>query len=114
MSHLSILIPIYALLFSNNKTKEKLTKNQQISKIVPYLLLTLHTYGKYFPQHTTTTHHTVQLPKNTNAMISPTRWLPAASILQVSAIAVRRMIDIDHRNTAMQFFYMTLTVSLFY
>ena len=47
-------------------------------------------------------------------MISPARRLPAASILQVSAIAVRRVIDIDHRNTAMQFFYMKLTVSLFY
>jgi len=47
-------------------------------------------------------------------MISPARQLPAASILQVSAIAVRRAIDIDHRNTAKQFFYMKLTVSLFY
>jgi len=114
LSHLSILIPICALSFSNNKTNEKLTKKQQISKIVPYLLLTLHTYGEYFPQHTTTTHRTVQLPKNTNAMISPAHRLPAASILQVSAIAVRRVIDIDHRNTAMHFFYMKLTVSLFY
>jgi len=43
----------------------------------------LHTYGKYFPQH-------LQLPKNTDTMISPARRLPAASILQVSAIAVRR------------------------
>ena len=56
MSHLSILIPIYALSFSNNKTNEKPTKNQQISNIVPYLL-TLHTYTvntshNTQPQHT--------------------------------------------------------------
>jgi len=106
LSYLSILIPIYALSFSNNKTNEKPTKNQQISKIVPYLL-TLHTYGKYFPQH-------LQLPKNTDTMISPARRLPAASILQVSVIAVRRAIDIDHRNTAMQFFYMKRTVSFYF
>jgi hypothetical protein len=36
-------------------------------------------------------------------MISTCRLL-AASKLQVSVIAVRRAIDIDHRNTAMQFF----------
>jgi len=47
-------------------------------------------------------------------MISPARRLPAASILQVSAIAVRRAIDIDHRNTAMQFFYMKRTVSFYF
>jgi hypothetical protein len=56
----------------------------------------------------------VQLPKNTNTMISPARRLPVASILQVSVIAVCRAIDIDHHETAMQFFYMKLTVSLFY
>jgi hypothetical protein len=71
-------------------------------------MTTLHTYGKYFPQH-------LQLPKNTNTMISPARWLPAASILQVSAIAVRRAIDIDHHNTAMQlFFYMKRTVIFYF
>jgi len=37
-------------------------------------------------------------------MIAPARRLPVASILQVSAIAIRRAIDIDHRNMAMQFF----------
>ena len=47
-------------------------------------------------------------------MISLTCRLPAASILQVSAIAVSLAIDLDHRNTAMQFFYVKLTVSLFY
>ncbi len=48
-------------------------------------------------------------------MISPARWLPAASILQVSAIAVRRAIDIDHHNTAMQlFFYMKRTVIFYF
>jgi hypothetical protein len=36
-------------------------------------------------------------------MISARR-LPAASILQMSAIAVRHAIYIDHRNSAMQFF----------
>ena len=46
-------------------------------------------------------------------MISARR-LPAASILQVSAIAVRRAIDIDHRNTAMQFFLMKRTVSFYF
>jgi hypothetical protein len=47
-------------------------------------------------------------------MISPARRLPAASILQVSVIAVRRAIDIDHQNTAMQFFYMKRTVSFYF
>jgi hypothetical protein len=47
-------------------------------------------------------------------MISPARRLPAAPILQVSAIAVCRAIDLDLRNTAMQYFYVKLTVSLFY
>jgi len=47
-------------------------------------------------------------------MISLARRLPAASILQVSTIAVRRAIDIDHRNTAMQFFYMKRTVSFYF
>jgi len=47
-------------------------------------------------------------------MISPARRLPAASILQVSAIAVRRAIDIDHRNTAMQFFTWIELFFLFY
>jgi hypothetical protein len=50
-------------------------------------------------------------------MISPARRrlpVPAASILQVSAIAIRRAIDIDHRNTAMQFIYMKRTVSFYF
>ena len=47
-------------------------------------------------------------------MISPARRLPAAPILQVSAIAVCRAIDLDLRNTAMQFFYVKLSNSLFY
>jgi hypothetical protein len=53
------------------------------------------------PQHTP---RTAQLPKNTATMIPPARRLPAAPILQVSAIAVRRVIDIDHLNMAMQCF----------
>jgi hypothetical protein len=36
-------------------------------------------------------------------MISPARRLPAAPILHVSVTAVRRAIDIDHRNMAMHF-----------
>ena len=52
----------------------------------------------------TTPQHTAQLPKNTDTMISPARGFPAAPILKVSAIAVCRTIDLDLRNTAMQFF----------
>jgi hypothetical protein len=37
-------------------------------------------------------------------MISPARQLPAAPILQVSAIAVCHAIDLNLRNTAMEFF----------
>ena len=47
-------------------------------------------------------------------MISPARRLLVASILQVSAIAVCRAIDIDHRNTAMQFLYMKQIVSFYF
>ena len=47
-------------------------------------------------------------------MISPARRLPAAPILQVSAIAVCCAIDLDLRNTAMQFLDVKLTFSLFY
>jgi len=47
-------------------------------------------------------------------MISPARRLPAAPILQVSAIAVCRAIDLDLRNTAMQFLDVKLTFSLLY
>ncbi len=112
MSHLSILIPIYALSFSNYKTNEKPTKNQQNSNSTIPTYATTYTYGKYFPQHTTTTHRTCNF-QNTETMISARR-LPAASILQVSAIAVRRAIDIDHRNTAMQFFLMKRTASFYF
>jgi hypothetical protein len=37
-------------------------------------------------------------------MISPTRHLPAAPIFEVSAIEVRRAINLDLQNKAMQFF----------
>ena len=47
-------------------------------------------------------------------MISPAHRLPAAPILQVSAIAVCCAIDLDLRNTAMQFLDVKLTFSLFY
>ncbi len=36
-------------------------------------------------------------------MVPPGCRLPVAQILQVSAIAIRRAIDIDIRNTAIQF-----------
>jgi hypothetical protein len=36
-------------------------------------------------------------------MISPTRQLPAAPIFEVSAITVRRTINLDLQNKAMQF-----------
>ena len=35
-------------------------------------------------------------------MISPARWLPAAPIFKVSAIAIRRAIDLDLQNEEMQ------------
>jgi hypothetical protein len=49
----------------------------------------------------TTTHNTQHKTYNTITMVPPSCRLPAAPILQVSAIAVRCVIDHDHRNTAM-------------
>jgi hypothetical protein len=46
-------------------------------------------------------------------MVPPSHQLPAAPILQVSAIAIRRTIDHDHCNTVMYFLLMTLTFPLF-
>ena len=46
-------------------------------------------------------------------MVPPSRWLPMAPVSQVSAIAVRRTIDHNHRNTVMCFLLMTLTFLLF-
>jgi hypothetical protein len=46
-------------------------------------------------------------------MVPPSRRLPAAPILQVSAIAVRCAINQDHHNTAMYFLLTTLTFPLF-
>ena len=62
------------------------------------------------------THNTkTQVEKKTSTPWStPTRRLLAASILKVSAIAVCREIDIDLRNTAMQFLDVKLTFALFY
>jgi hypothetical protein len=48
-----------------------------------------------------TTHNTQQKTENTITMVPPSRRLPAAPILQVSAIAVRRGIDINLGNTEM-------------
>jgi hypothetical protein len=47
------------------------------------------------------THNNTQYTKTYNivSMVPPSRRLPAAPILQVSAIAVRRAINHDHRNT---------------
>jgi hypothetical protein len=56
------------------------------------------------------TQHTQKY--NTVTMVPPRHRLPAAPILQVSAIAVRHMIDHDHRNTAIYFLLMTLTFPL--
>jgi hypothetical protein len=47
-------------------------------------------------------------------MISPTRWLPAASNVKVSVIAIRRMIVHDLRNTATHFLNVKLIIPLFY
>jgi hypothetical protein len=60
-----------------------------------------------------TQQHTTHKKHITLTMVPPSRRLPAAPILQVSAIAVRRGIDPNHRNTAMYFLLMTLTFSLF-
>ncbi len=45
--------------------------------------------------------------KNTITMVPPGRRLPAAPILRVKAIAVCRAININTRNTAIQFFMWT-------
>ncbi len=46
-------------------------------------------------------------------MVTPSHRLPAAPILQVTAIAVRCMINHNHCNTAMYFLLTTLTFPLF-
>jgi hypothetical protein len=52
----------------------------------------------------TTTHNTEQKKHmNIVTMVPTSHRLPAALILQVSAIVVRRAIDHDHRNTVMYF-----------
>jgi hypothetical protein len=61
----------------------------------------------------TTTHNTQTKNRNTVTMVPPSFRLPVAPILQVSAIAVRRVINHDHCNTVMYFFLMTLTFPLF-
>ena len=86
--------------------KKKYSRVLYISTL-EYVLL----YSRVTHTHTTTTD---ALPKNTDTMISPARLLLAAPNLQVSAIAIRRAIDINHRNTVMQFFYVKITFPLFY
>jgi hypothetical protein len=61
----------------------------------------------------TTTHNTQQKTENTVTMVPPSCRLPAAPILQVSAIAVHCAINHNHRNTAMYSFLTTLTFSVF-
>ena len=63
----------------------------------------VHTSYTVNTSHNTQPQHTAQLPKNTDTMISPAHRLPADPILQVSAITMRRAINLDHRNTAMRF-----------
>jgi hypothetical protein len=60
-------------------------------------------------QHTT---HNTQNAKNTTTMPPSRRWLPAAPILEVSAIALHLMMDHDPRNTTMWFFNVKQTYSL--
>jgi hypothetical protein len=48
----------------------------------------------------TTTHKTQQKSENTVTMVPQSRRLTEAPVLQVSAIAVRRAIDIHLRNMA--------------
>ena len=76
---------------------------------------------RYLPYiHTVNTSHNPQ-PQHTAPATSKKHWHhdlprpPASSSfnLQVSAIAVRCAIDIDHRNIAMQFFYIKQTVSFY-
>ena len=59
------------------------------------------------------TQNNTQKTINTVTMVPPSRRLPAAPILQVSAIAVRCKIDHNNCNTAMYFLLMTLTFPLF-
>jgi hypothetical protein len=47
-------------------------------------------------------------------MVTSARRSPVDSILKVSKIALRRMIDNDLCNTAMQILYMQLTFPLFF
>jgi hypothetical protein len=61
----------------------------------------------------TSTHNTQQKAENTITMVAPSHRIPAAPILQVSAIAVHRAINHDHRNMAMSLFLTTLTFPLF-
>jgi hypothetical protein len=54
--------------------------------------------------------NTLHNTKNKDTMISPARQLPAASNLKMSAIAVRRMIAHDLRNTEMIFLNVKLII----
>ena len=55
------------------------------------------------PKHTHTQPTKPKITHNTVTMVPPSCRLPTAQILQVSAIAVHRAIDLDLRNTAMYF-----------
>jgi hypothetical protein len=77
----------------------------QYSTIVRYVVLMSQrrTPKNQPPLAHTTTHNTKTQQKIeiTLAMVPPSRRIPVAPILQVSAIAVRCVIDINLRNTAM-------------
>ncbi len=47
-------------------------------------------------------------------MVPTSRRLPAAPILEISEIAVRRTMAHNHQNTAMYFILTALTLQLFY
>ncbi len=47
-------------------------------------------------------------------MVPTSRWLPAAPILEVSVMAIRRTMAHNHQNTAMYFLLTALTLQLFY
>ncbi len=79
---------------------------------IPYIVRQWRTPKNQPPLAHTTTHNTHKT-YNTVTMVPPSPWLPAALILQVSAIVIRRAINHDHCNMAMYFFLTTLTFLLF-
>ncbi len=64
--------------------------------------------------HNNTQHTTKKTYITHDHHVPPPCWLPVALIFLVSIIAVRWMIDIDLRNTAIRLLSIYLTVLLFY